>query len=347
LMHARERRVRQCCMPGRRRWVQVLILAVVAGLALVAGGCAGGAGGGAAEYPSQDIEIMAPADPGGGWDQTARTMQQTLTEGDVVDQNVEVYNVGGGSGTIGLAQFVGDEVGNPHQLMVMGLVMVGGIHANDSPVDLSQTTPIASLITEWEAIVVDAESEYESLEQLIEDFKADPRSISWGGGSAGGADHILVGRIAQEVGVDPANINYIAHAGGGEAVSAILSGAVTVGVSGLAEFAGQIEAGEMRLLAVSSDEPIEGVDAPTITESGVDVVFSNWRGVVAPPDISDEDRDAIIAMVEEMHETAEWQEALEANNWTDFFMTGDEFGEYLEEENMRVEQVIEELGLAR
>lgn len=289
---------------------------------------------------------MAPADPGGGWDQTARAMQSALTEGGVIDENVEVYNVGGAGGTIGLAEFVSDNAGDPNQLMVMGLVMLGAIQTNDSPVDLSQTTPIASLLTEWEAIVVPAGSEYQTLEQLVEDFKADPGSISWAGGSAGSTDQVLIGLLAQEVGVDPAEVNYIAHSGGGEANAAILSGSVSAGVTGLAEVIDQVEAGQMRLLAVSSDEPIEGVNAPTIVESGYDVTLPNWRGVVAPPDISDEDREAIIAMIEQMHDSPEWQETLETNNWTDFFQTGDEFAAYLDEENERVSGVLSEMGLA-
>jgi putative tricarboxylic transport membrane protein len=326
------------------RFLRRAIVGVLGLLALLAvlGGCSGDGD----DYPEGDVELMAPADPGGGWDQTARAMQSALTESGVIEENVEVYNVGGAGGTIGLAQFVSDNAGDPNQLMVMGLVMVGAIQTNDSPVDLSQTTPIASLLTEWEAIVVPADSEYQTLEQLVEAFKADPGSISWAGGSAGSTDQILIGLLAQEVGVDPAEVNYIAHSGGGEANSAILSGGVSAGVSGLAEVRDQVEAGQMRLLAVSSDERIEEADAPTIAESGYDLVVPNWRGVMAPPDISDEDREAIVGMIEEMHDTAEWQETLEANGWTDFFQTGEEYETFLDEENQRVRDVLSEMGLA-
>jgi putative tricarboxylic transport membrane protein len=328
---------------------RILRLGVFLGVLLLAlfvlSACGGGGAGD--DYPEGDVELMAPADPGGGWDQTARAMQSVLSESGVVEENVEVYNVGGAGGTIGLAQFVSDNAGDPNQLMVMGLVMLGAIQTNDSPVDLSQTTPIASLITEWEAIVVPAESEYQTLEQLVEAFRTDPGSISWGGGSAGGTDQILVGLLAQEAGIDPAEVNYIAHSGGGEAKAAVLSGGVTAGVSGVGEFADQVEAGQLRLLAVSSDEPVEGVDAPTIVESGYDVTVPNWRGVMAPPDISDEDREAIIAMIEAMHDTPEWQETLESNGWTDFLQTGDEYEAFLEEENQRVADVLSEMGLAQ
>ncbi|MCK6628680.1 MAG: tripartite tricarboxylate transporter substrate binding protein [Anaerolineae bacterium] len=295
-------------------------------------------------YPTEAINIMAPAAPGGGWDQTARAMQTALTKSS--GQNVQVYNVAGAGGTVGLAQFVNDHNGNPHQLMVGGLVMVGAIQTNKSPVTLDQVTPIASLTTEWEAIVVPADSKYETLQQLVDDFKANPTSISWGGGSAGGSDHILVGLIAKAAGVDPAKINYVAFSGGGEATAAILSGAVTAGVSGLSEFRDQVTAGKMRLLAVSSDKAIEGVDAPTIKEAaGLDIVFANWRGVFAPSGLSAEQQAAVVVAIEKMHDTPEWQQALEQNGWTDFFQAGNEFATFLQSERTRVEGVLTDIGL--
>jgi putative tricarboxylic transport membrane protein len=264
---------------------------------------------------------------------------------DVGGVSVEVYNVGGAAGTIGLAQFAEETTGDPYQLMVMGLVMVGGIVTNQSQVTLDNVTPIAALTSEQEAIAVTADSEYETLEQLVEAWKADPTSISWGGGSAGGTDHILVGLLAQEAGVDPSEINYVAHSGGGEAVNDILSGANTVGVSGVSEFADQVDAGEMRFLAVSGDEAPEGIDAPTITEAGYDVVLDNWRGVMGAPDLSDADREAVVGLITEMHDSDAWQQALEDNGWEDFFMAGDEYATFLGEEETRVEGVLAEIGL--
>ena len=317
------------------------------GIGLVfAAACTGGGGGSpaAASYPEKDLAIMAPADPGGGWDSTARAMQAALESG-VTDKNVEVYNVGGAGGTVGLAEFVETKKGDPHQLMVMGLVMLGAIRTNESPVDLTSVTPIASLTSEQEAIAVKADSEYETFEQLMEDFGSDPQSISWAGGSAGGTDHILVGLLAKAQGVDPTDINYIAHSGGGEALAAILSGAASAGVSGVSEFTEQVEAGEMRILAVSGEEAVEGVDAPTISESGVDVVLDNWRGVMAPPEISTEQRDAVVGLITELHDSEAWTEQLESNGWSDFFRTGDEYGTFVEDETARVEGVLRDIGL--
>jgi putative tricarboxylic transport membrane protein len=299
------------------------------------------AGGGSGDFPSEDLAIMAPADPGGGWDSTARAMQPVLEE--VGGVTAEVYNVGGAGGTIGLAQFAEETSGDPHQLMVMGLVMVGGILTNDSQVTLDDVTPIAALTTEQEGIVVAADSEYQTLEDLVAAWQDDPTAISWGGGSAGGTDHILVGLLAQAAGVDPSGINYVPASGGGEALDLI--GDVSALVSGVSEFADQVEAGELRWLAVSGESAPEGVDAPTIAESGFDVVLENWRGVMGAPDLSDEDREAVIGLITEMHDSEAWQAALEENGWTDFFMAGEEFETFLADEKTRVEAVLAEIGL--
>lgn len=329
------------------------LIAILLLLALLASACAAPivqapaeqGGSAAAAYPSKPINIMAPASPGGGWDQTARAMQTALAKSS--GQSAQVYNVSGAGGTVGLAQFANNAKGDPHELMVGGLVMVGAIQTNKSPVTLDQVTPIASLTAEWEAIVVSSDSKYETIQQLVDDFKADPTAVTWGGGSAGGTDHILVGLIAKATGVDPAKINYIAHSGGGEATAAVLSGAVSAGVSGISEFADQVEAGTMRFLAVSSDEPIEGIDAPTIKDTGLNVVFSNWRSVFAPGDLTPEQTAAVIATIEQMHGTEEWQQILSSNGWMDFFQTGDEFASFLQAERIRIEGILRDIGLVQ
>ncbi|MEO8247323.1 MAG: tripartite tricarboxylate transporter substrate-binding protein [Chloroflexota bacterium] len=307
-------------------------------------GASSSAGGGAtSDYPSETLQIMAPADPGGGWDSTARAMAPVLE--DVGGVNAEVRNVGGAGGTIGLADFVENNSGDPYQLMVMGLVMVGGIVTNNSAVTLEDVTPIASLTSEQEAIVVPADSEYQTLEELVTAWKADPTSIAWGGGSAGGTDHILVGLLAQAAGIDPSGINYVAHAGGGEAITAILSGSVSAGVSGVSEFADQVESGAMRWLAVSGDSAPAGIDSPTISDAGYDVVLENWRGVVGAPELSGADREAVVGLITEMHDSDAWQAALEDNGWSDFFKSGDEFATFLGEEQTRIEGVLADIGL--
>lgn len=329
----------------------IVAAAVVFVLVLVGAGCAGAGGGAGAiedarDYPARDIEIMVPSDPGGGYDETGRLMERALTEGDVVDQNVEVFNLPGAGGAIGLTELVNDDRGDPYTLMIMGASMVGAIKTTDVPFSLRDTTPIARLAAEYSAIVVPADSKYQNIEQLVEDFKADPGSISWGGGSQlGGIDHVPVVLLAQEVGVDPADTSFVSYDGAGELIPGLLSGDVDAGASGVPEFIEQVEAGEVRMLAVTSAEPIEGVDAPTLVESGYDVTLVNWRGVVAPPGITEEHRDAIIAMVEKMHETPQWQEALRDNDWDDVFLTGDEFAEYVKSEDEEATRLLKDLGV--
>jgi putative tricarboxylic transport membrane protein len=312
------------------------------------------------DYPSQGIQIMAPAAPGGGWDTTAREIQTALQSG-VIDQDVEVFNVEGAGGTIGLAQLAADSSGDPYTLMVMGLVMIGAIATNQADVSLDDVTPIAELTGEFEVIVVPKDSKYQTLQDLIADLQADPGSVSWAGGSAGGTDHILVGLIAKDQGVDPTQINYVPYSGGGEALAAILGGQVSAGVSGLGEWQDQIVSGELRALAISgkaadSGTPVADMAAtpsvdpaltsiPTLMDQGVNVELANWRGIVAPPGVSAEDQACIIDMITQMHDSQAWQDALAKYQWQDLFVTGDEYGQLLQSERERVIGILTELGL--
>lgn len=295
---------------------------------------------------SADYTIMAPASPGGGWDQTARTMQNLMrTEG--ISDNIQVVNVPGAGGTIGLAQFVNQARGNPENLIVGGYVMVGAILTNRSPVDLSMVTPIARLTGEQEAIVVPASSEIQTMADLVAQLKADPGSVSWGGGSAGGTDHILVGLVAKASGVDPTQVNYIAYSGGGEAMAAILGGQVTAGVSGYGELESQIAAGQLRLLAISGEERIPGVDAPTLRESGIDVALENWRMIAAGPDLTDEQRAAITADIEKLATSESWKKELETRGWDDRYLAGPEFETELAADIAQTKTILTEIGLVQ
>ncbi|WP_018631432.1 Bug family tripartite tricarboxylate transporter substrate binding protein [Neomegalonema perideroedes] len=296
-----------------------------------------------AAFAAEDLSIMVPANPGGGWDQTGRAMAEVL-QGEKLARSVEVDNVAGAGGTIGLAQFA-SRPGEPDAMLVMGLVMTGAILTNNSPVTLESTTPLARLTSEYEGLVVPADSPLKTIGELVEKLKADPASVSWGGGSAGGTDHILAGLVMKAVGADTSKLNYVAHSGGGEALASILGGHVTVGVSGVGEFVEQANSGKLRFLAVSSDEQIEGVEAPTLAESGVDVVLGNWRGVVGSPGIDDEERAALLATLDAMAATEAWRKILSDRGWTDAYLSGDAFAEFLKEDDARVVQTLKDIGL--
>lgn len=289
------------------------------------------------------ITIMAPAAPGGGWDGFARTAQQTL-RGDSIVANAQVVNVPGASGTIGLSQCVQME-GHADYLMVTGGVMVGGIAVSKPNETLADVTPIARVADDYAAIVVPADSEIQDLDDFIEAWKADPTGFSFAGGSLGSIEHLVTAMLAGEVGINPADVNYIAYSGGGDALSAMLSHTTTAGASGYNEVAAQVEAGELRLIAISAPEPVEGVDAPTLVEAGYNVEMTNWRGFVAPPGITDEEQQELVDIVTEMRDSPEWQEALVRNSWTDTFLTGPEFEEFIDQQQQEVNAIVEELGL--
>lgn len=293
-----------------------------------------------------DYTILAPAAPGGGWDQTARTMQ-TLLQKEGISQKVQVTNVPGAGGTIGLAQFVNQAKGDPESLIVGGYVMVGAILTNNSPVDLTMVTPIARLTGESEAIVAPASSDIQTIGDLVAKLKADPGAVSWGGGSAGGVDHITAGLIAKAAGVDPTKVNYIAFSGGGEALAAILGGQVTVGVSGMGEFESQIEAGTLRLLAVSGEERIEGVDAPTLKEAGLDVAIENWRMVAAAPGLTEEQKAAVAADIDKLAGSEAWKQELATRGWDDRYLAGPAFEEQLAADIAATKAILTDIGLAQ
>jgi putative tricarboxylic transport membrane protein len=288
------------------------------------------------------LKMMIPANPGGGWDQTGRNLAAAMQSAKLVS-SVQFENKGGAGGTIGLAQFVNASKGDPHALMMGGMVMVGGIYLSDSPVTLAMVTPVARLTGEYEVIVVPANSPHKTLADMVKAFKANPGAVSWGGGSAGGTDHILVGLIAKAVGVDPAKINYVPYKGGGEAIAAIVGGHVTAGVSGVAEFAEQIKGGRMRALAVSSPSREEGI--ATLKEQKINVELSNWRGVFGAPGITTAQRDALVKTVKAATESAAWKETLKKLGWTPIFLGGDDYKKFIAEDTKRIAGIIDSLGI--
>jgi putative tricarboxylic transport membrane protein len=300
---------------------------------------------GMASAEIRGLEILVPAAPGSGADQTARAMSEALQQDDLASR-IQITNIPGAGGTIGLAQFVTSKKGKGNAVMVTFYVMIGAIAANKPPVTLDDVTPLARLSGEYEVIVVSANSPIRSMSDLVEKFKADPQSVSWGGGGVAGVDHILAGKIAKAVGVDPRKVNYIAHSGGGEALSSILGGHVTVGISGWQEFAGQVKAGQLRLIGISAPERVEGIDGPTLKEQGVDVVLPTWRGLVAPADIKGKDLEALSAAVDKMVKSDAWQKVLKERGWLDLYMPHAEFKPFLDDQRTEVSAILKDLGLA-
>jgi putative tricarboxylic transport membrane protein len=295
-----------------------------------------------------DILMIIPNAPGGGYDQTGRAAVKVMEDDDITGGDITVDNIEGAGGTNAFTDMVGD-TGDEHTLITVGLGVVGSLYSNGNELRLTDATPLAQLISEPEGVLVPGDSPFETIDDLVQAWTDDPGGLAVGGGSSpGGPDHLFPMQLAQTIGIDPNDVNYVSYDGGGPLTSALLGAKIDVGFSGLAEFESQIEDGELRVLAVSGEDrqPQPAVqDVPTLTESDIDLVFLNWRGVLAPPDISDERRDELIGYLEKMHDTEAWGEQLEQYGWTDDFKTGDDFETFLEEQDERVSGTLEDLGL--
>ncbi|MCV7254493.1 tripartite tricarboxylate transporter substrate binding protein [Mycobacterium hackensackense] len=290
------------------------------------------------------LRMMVPNSPGGGYDLTARTAVKIMEDRDITGR-VEVFNVIGAGGTVAMARLM-NERGNGDLMMMMGLGVVGAVYTNGSSARASNATALAKMVEEQEGILVPADSPFKTVQDMVAAWKADPAKVTIGGGSSpGGPDHLFPMETARAVGVDPRKVNFITYDGGGDLLTALLGKKVAVGTSGLGEYVDQIEAGQVRVLAVSGTERVEGVDAPTLTEAGINLTFTNWRGVLAPPGISEDARQALVKVLEDLHATDAWKEALVRNGWSDAFMTGEKFEQFLKDQDQRVSSTLTELGL--
>ncbi|GAA4780791.1 Bug family tripartite tricarboxylate transporter substrate binding protein [Microbacterium gilvum] len=334
----------------RARWTAAIGTAALAAAALAGCSADGGAepatgDGGAAALTA--VDVIAPADPGGGWDQTARALSAALTDEGLVD-SAPVTNIGGAGGTVGLASLATET--DAATLMVTGSVMVGAVETNASENRIEDMTPIARLTEEPLVIVVPDASEFESIDDLVDAIVDRGPEITVTGGSAGGIDNILAGQLLVAAGVDaadvPSTLNYIPNSGGGEALTMLLGGTAQVGISGVGEFAESVESGDLRALGVSSAEPALALpDAPTLQDEGIDIDLTNWRGLLAPGGISAEEEQQLVDLVTQLAESPAWAEAVEANGWTDAFQAGEEFQAFLDVDIAQTQETLRTIGL--
>lgn len=291
------------------------------------------------------VKFMIGANPGGGFDQTGRNLGKAMVQAGTA-KTTTFENKGGAGGTIGLAQFANASKGDPNAMIVMGSVMIGAIVQNKPPITLENATPIARLFTEYNVFVVPANSPIKTFKDVVDQLKANPGSVKWGGGSRGSVDHISTAMIARAVGVDTAKVNYVPFKGGGEASAAILGGHVTVGTSGYAEMAEFINSGKMRAIAVTSPVRLAGAPKiPTLKEQGVDVEIGNSRGVYGAPGITKDQQKALIDAVVKATKQKSWAESLSKNDWTATLLTGDDFKKSVDDEHAKLRAIMVKVGL--
>ena len=315
--------------------VLATLSATLVGLAAV--GCSGASDSGSAEL--DQFRYMVPNSAGSGWDTTARTAAKIMEEDDLVTR-VDVFNVDGANGTVGLSRLIDDE-GNGELVMQMGFGLVAATISQGSSNTFDNTTPLVKLLDEYLAVVVPKDSPINDYNDLVAAWKKNPRLNVGGGSAIGGADNVASLRIAEANGIARDQVNYVTFGGSG-VLPAVLGKQVEFAVMSAADVVEQVNAGELKAIAVTSSERFDSLpDVPTLTECGIDVVVANWRGVVAPPGITDEQKQRLIAAFDEMHQTQAWKDAVDRNGWVDAFMAGDEFNTYLDEQATQIQQAVE------
>ena len=292
--------------------------------------------------PLKNIDWTIPANPG-GYSLTANAIGDTLKAEGLLTSYTSTFKPGAG-GSVGLGAF--QEIkGKPEAALITGIAMTGGLYSNKSTLSLLNSTPIAKVLREYNAIVVPASSKYRTLKQLMDDLKAKPNGVSIAGGSKGGIDHQVIGLLAQTADIDPTKLNYVVFSGGPEVITSLLSGSTQVGVSGSSEFNAFVASGKLRVLGVSSAKKLTGFKGKTFVSQGYDLVYGNWRGVMAPADLSKADYTNFIKVIDIMHVSPAWMEQLKKNNWDNEFAAGTAFKAFLEKHIPEINKVMKGLGI--
>lgn len=298
-----------------------------------------------ADYPNRYIEFVIPFAPGGGVDLFGRTVAQQLNGQKLVSKQITVVNRPGAGGSVGM-QLMVQRKGDPYTLLGIAIHAIVTPLTLGTPYSYKDMTPIAKVFSEYEMMVVRAESPIKSLQDIEAALRKDPGALSVGGASLGNADHIAVALFAKAIGVDPIKLRYIPYSGG-DSNPAILGGHVDVGMGGL-DLITQVEAGRMRVLAISAPKRLGGRfrNMPTFAEQGYDVVNENWRGIFGPPDmpagVVQYWKNALTQMVQ----SAAWKAELDKNQWVNTFET-DGFRAALDRDNADYAALLKQLGLSK
>ena len=343
-----------------KMWKKITSVAFAATLALGLAACSSSDGdskdasssSGGSDYPKNNITIVAPSGAGGGWDLTARSIAKTMNDTKLVDKAITVENKPGGGGAVYMAEFATKEVKNDYMLMVKSppILINNNKAEGNSPYGYKDTTPLAQLTRDYGAIVVKNDSAFKSLQDVLDAIKKDPTSVTLAGGSAPGSMDHLVGVLpAFEAGIDPKSVKYVSYDGGGEAIAALLGNNADVIATDASTIATYVKSGDVRVLAVSSADRLEGelAEVPTFKESGIDAEFTIWRGIFGPKEMSDDAKEYWNEKIAKMVETDEWKAELEKNGWASEYRNGKEFTTYLEDQDKVIVELLTALGMQK
>ncbi|WP_074372417.1 tripartite tricarboxylate transporter substrate binding protein [Vibrio spartinae] len=293
----------------------------------------------------EDIHFLIPGGAGGGWDMTARGTGDVLFKSKLID-HVSFQNMSGGGGGKAIAHLIETADRQQDTLMVNSSPIVVRSLSGVFPQSFRDMTPVASIVSDYSAIVVRADSKYKTWKDIVADFQDNPRKIKIAGGSArGSTDHLVVAEAFKGEKLNPRAVRYIAYDGGGKAMAALLSGETQLLSTGLGEVLEMSKAGQIRIVAVTAPERLSSApDIPTLTENGNPTVFANWRGFFAAPGVSKEKVAEWDKVLEKMYQTPEWKTLRDRNGWVDNYKPAPEFNAFLEAQEKQMRTLMRELG---
>lgn len=307
--------------------------------------------GTASAFEPQNVECIAPADPGGGWDFTCRQVGKLLYDLDLVPQPPRVLNLPGGVGAVAFARVTGSRNDDENLLVAGSTVGITQIAQGRYPGGADDVRWLAMLGTDVGVIMVDKDSEYQDLDDLLTALKEDPTAAAVAGSSGiGGWDHLRLLLLAKEAGIsgdDLSAIRWVQFDGGTDAVTQMLGGHVDAVSTDIGEVAGFVDSGDVRVLAVLSDDPLPGKfsDLPTAISQGYDVTGYNWRGFYAGGEISDDAYQGWVDTLHQLYESDEWQEVALASGLTPIWRGGEEFESFVRRSEEQMREVSREIGV--
>ncbi len=297
-------------------------------------------------FPSKNIELVAPASPGGGWDTTARAMQKVFDDEGIVKKPIQVINKPGGGGEVGWKYL---ESRDGHSLAINSSLLITNNLLGQSDLSYQNFTPIAILATEWEAVVVPKGSEINSAKELMTKLKKDPKSLKIGvAPGLGNDDHLSFVQAAKTFGVNVPKLDFLVYKSGGDVATVLLGNHIDAATMSVSEAKEQYKAGRVKILAVSSPKRLKGLEkVPTWKEEGVDMVFPHWRGVMGPPNMSEEEIAYWDQRIGQMVKTEAWKEILKNNEWEPFYKDSGESKKFLEEQYQMYKHLLNDSGLTQ
>ena len=291
------------------------------------------------------VHFLIPGGAGGGWDGTARGTGEALTKSGLVD-TASYENMSGGGGGKALNYLIENAESNYDTLMVNSTPIIIRSLTGVFPQSFRDLTLVAGTIGDYAAIVVNKDSDINSMADLVSQFESNPNDTAIGGGSVpGGMDHLVAAMTMEAAGQDPLTMKYIPYDAGGKAMAALLSGEIAALSTGFSEAVALAEADEVKIIGVTADERVPAYDsAPTMQEQDIDTTFVNWRGFFGAPGLPEEKKKQYQEALSAMYDTEAWETVRARNGWVNIHNSGDEFQTFLENQETQIKDLMTKLG---